>query len=158
MRIYRASIPPFANSPAQPCRHDFRLKMRIVAHAGLPDCREQWNDLVQKVERPQVFYTYEWAEAVTHAYGESLKPLVLAGYREEQLVGVVALAQDLASGHLSFLAGSTADYCDFISAADDREEFVVLAMQELRKTGAPQISLANLPADSRSVRALQSNA
>jgi len=132
--------------------------MRIVAHAGLPDCREQWNDLVQKVERPQVFYTYEWAEAVTHAYGESLKPLVLAGYREEQLVGVVALAQDLASGHLSFLAGSTADYCDFISAADDREEFVVLAMQELRKTGAPQISLANLPADSCSAQALQSNA
>src|SRR5215470_11533654 len=156
--MYLASIPPFANLPVQPCRHDLGLKMRIVAHAGFPDFREQWNALAHKVERPQVFYSYEWAEAVAHAYGKSLKPLILAGYREEQLVGVVALAQDLASGHLSFLAGSTADYCDFISAADDREEFVVLAMQELRKTGAPQVSLANLPADSRSVRALQSNA
>src|SRR5690242_8675397 len=107
--------------------------MRMVAHAGLPDFREQWNTLVQKVEQPQVFHSYEWAEAVAHAYGESLNPLILAGYREEHLVGAVALAHDSASGHVSFLAGSTADYCDFISAPEDREQFVVLALQELRR-------------------------
>ena len=156
--MYLASIPPFANLPARPCRHDFGLKMRIVAHAGLPEFREQWNALVHKVERPQVFYSYEWAEAVAHAYGESLNPLILAGYREEQLVGVVALAHDSASGHVSFLAGSTADYCDFISAPEDREQFVVLAMQELRRAGVRQVSLANLPADSASAQVLQSNA
>ena len=132
--------------------------MRMVAHAGLPDFREQWNTLVQKVEQPQVFHSYEWAEAVAHAYGESLNPLILAGYREEHLVGAVALAHDSASGHVSFLAGSTADYCDFISAPEDREQFVVLALQELRRVGVRQVSLANLPADSASAQVLQSKA
>lgn len=132
--------------------------MRIVAHAGLSDVREQWNTLVQKAEQPQLFYTYEWAEAVTHAFGESLKPLIVAGYREDQLVGVVALAQDSSSDHVSFLAGSTADYCDFISAPKDREQFVLLATQELRQMGVRKISLANLPADSASAHVLQSNA
>lgn len=132
--------------------------MRIVAHTQVPDCREQWNALVQKAEQPQVFYTYEWAKAVTHALGESLKPMIVAGYREEQLVGVVALAQDSSSDHVSFLAGSTADYCDFISAPKEREQFVLLATQELRRMGVRKISLANLPADSASAPMLQSHA
>jgi CelD/BcsL family acetyltransferase involved in cellulose biosynthesis len=131
--------------------------MRIVAHAGLPEIREQWNALVEKVERPEAFYTYEWAQAVAHAYGESLKPLFLTAYREERLVGAVALARD-ARDRVSFLAGSTADYCDFISAPEDCQQFVLMAMQELKRIGIRQISLANLPADSASAPVLQSHA
>src|SRR5215813_4888320 len=157
MRTYPAFTAPCANSAARPSRHDFGVKMRILAHAGLPEIREQWNSLVEKVERPQVFYTYEWAQAVARTYGEWLKPLILTAHREEHLVGAVALAQDPVNGRVSFLAGSTADYCDFISAADDRRELVLLALQELRNIGVREISFANLPADSISARVLQSN-
>ena len=132
--------------------------MRIVTHTQVPDCREQWNALAEQVERPQVFYTHEWAQAVACAYRDSLKPLILTAHREDRLVGAVALSLDAASGRVSFLAGSTADYCDFISAPQDREEFVLLALQELRRRGARKISLANLPADSASAHALQSHA
>src|SRR5262249_46021263 len=155
-RTYPGSTPSFANSPAPQCRHDLRITMRIVAQTGVPDFREQWNALAQRVERPQVFYTYEWAQAVVHAYGEPTKPLVLTAHREETLVGVVALACD-SRDRVSFLAGSTADYCDFISTPEDREEFVRTAMQELRRMGIRQVALANLPADSRSAEVLQSN-
>src|SRR6476646_7593389 len=132
--------------------------MRIVTHTQVPDCREQWNALAAQVERPQVFYTYEWAQAVLRAYGDSVKPLILTAHREDRLVGAVALAQDAASGRVSFLAGSTADYCDFISASEDRKKFVLLALQELRRNGVRQISFANLPADSASAPVLQSHA
>ena len=113
---------------------------------------------MQRVEQPQIFYTHEWAQAVAHAYGESVQPLVLTAHRGEELVGVVALAQDSGTDRVSFLAGSTADYCDFISSPSDRQEFILLAMQELRKIDVRQIALANLPADSASAQVLQADA
>src|SRR5262245_32199471 len=99
--------------------------MRIVHYPGIPDdpgFHDQWNKLVQSMECPQVFYTAEWAQAVAHAFLSSLKPLVVAGYRDDKLAGVVALARD--SERVSFLGASTADYCDFVSAPADRSEFI----------------------------------
>lgn len=131
--------------------------MRIVRHDGIPDSqslREQWNGLVHAMERPQVFYTFEWAQAVARAYSGAMKPLLLAGYRGEDLVGVVALAQDASRKQASFLTASTADYCDFISAPADRNEFVEGAVEELHRSRL-RLSLANLPADSPSAGVLE---
>ena len=36
--------------------------------------RQQWNALVQRVDQPQVFYTYEWSLAVHRAYHSTLRP------------------------------------------------------------------------------------
>lgn len=134
--------------------------MQIVARERFPveqDFRDAWNALVQTMEGPQVFCTWEWAQAIVHAYATSVKPLLLTAYREEQLVGVVALTYEESRNRASFLAGSTADYCDFVSGPEDREQFVVLAMQELRRLGVREVFLANLPADSLSAQALRSN-
>jgi len=30
--------------------------------------RQQWNALVKRVDRPEVFYTYDWSLAVQRAY------------------------------------------------------------------------------------------
>ena len=79
--------------------------MRIVRHEGIPDSQtfsEQWDGLVHAMERPQVFYTFEWAQAVARAFGGTLKPLIFAGYRGEDLVGVVALAEDVPRKEASF--------------------------------------------------------
>ncbi|PYV74276.1 MAG: hypothetical protein DMG97_09175 [Acidobacteria bacterium] len=132
--------------------------MQIVVHTKIPDdssLRYQWNGLLQHMERPQVSYTYEWAVAVSRAYAASLQPLLLAAYRERTLAGVVALVKDSTGNRFSFLTAPTADYCDFISSHDDRAEFIERVMLELRRMGACEIRLANLPADSISVNTLQ---
>jgi len=57
-----------------------------------PELHRQWNAVALQVERPQVFYTCEWALAVEAAYPSSLKPLLLLGYDKDFLIGVAALA------------------------------------------------------------------
>jgi CelD/BcsL family acetyltransferase involved in cellulose biosynthesis len=108
------------------------------------------------MERPEVFYTFEWAQAVDSAYSESLEPFIALGYDDGQLIGVVALARTKDDpGHLSFLTGTTADYCDFLSAPKHREEFVQAVFAELHNRHIDTLTLANLPADSGTVTALR---
>jgi CelD/BcsL family acetyltransferase involved in cellulose biosynthesis len=133
------------------------IEMRMVLHREIPageEFRRQWNSLVQAMEHPEVFYTWEWACAVARVYGTSLRPLLFAAYRGEELAGVAALAAD-PRGEICFLASTTADYCDFVSTTADREEFVGRVMGELREMGFAEIRLANLPADSPSAAGLR---
>jgi len=102
-----------------------------------------------------VFYTCEWALAVEAAYPSSLKPLLLLGYDKDFLIGVAALATDPAGRNVSFLAATTADYCDFFTAPQRRGEFVDAVFAELRKTSATSLVLANLPADSQTANSLR---
>jgi CelD/BcsL family acetyltransferase involved in cellulose biosynthesis len=131
--------------------------LRLVLHREIPQddgLRRHWNDLVQRMEAPEVFYTYEWALAVSRAYHASIAPLLMLGYEQDSLVGVAALATGNARREGFFLAGTTADYCDFVSAAESRQELVNAVLTELRKLGMPTLVLANLPTDSATGRTL----
>ncbi len=108
------------------------------------------------MERPEVFYTHQWAQAVQHAYRDSLAPWLFLQYEGEELRGVVALAT--AQGIATFLSGTTADYCDFISQPADRARLIDAVFRELHTAGVKEIVLPNLPADSASVDALRSAA
>jgi len=135
--------------------------MQIVLHKGIPDdarFREQWNALVHAMKCPQAFYTWEWAEAVSRAYFNSLQPIVFAAYGEGSLIGVVALNLDPDRKQASFLTASTADYCDFISAPADRTEFIQEVVTELRRMGIVELRVANLPAESASAEGIQAAA
>lgn len=110
------------------------------------------------MERPQVFYACEWALAVQSAYGTTLKPLLLLAYEGDQIVGVASLATNATGKHASFLAATTADYCDFLSAPEFREEFIVAVLGELKRRSLASLALANLPADSVTAEALQNHA
>jgi len=135
--------------------------LRITLQRQIPDdpaLQRQWNNLVQQMEPPEVFYTYEWACAVQAAYGESLQPLLFLGHEGDDLVAVAALATDGAGRVTSFLAGTTADYCDFVSRRKDRAEFVAGALQKLKELKLRDLILANLPADSETVAALRTAA
>lgn len=130
--------------------------MRIIVHREIPEdenLRRHWNELAQQMEHPEVFYTYEWALAVSRAYRASLPPLLLLGYDGGSLVGVAALATDRQT--ICFLTSTTADYCDFVCYPDLRGEFVHTVLAELQKMAAPRLVLANLPADSATVPALK---
>lgn len=110
--------------------------------------RIQWNALVWQMERPQVFYTYEWALTVEHAYRDSMRPLLVLGYEGDALIGAAALATDQSGSKAFFLASTTADYCDFICLPHRRQEFLTAVFAELHSLDLPMLVLANLPADS----------
>ncbi len=132
--------------------------MRIVLLKKVPEdpsLLQRWNDLVPQMERPQVFYTCEWALAVQSAYQASLKPLLFLGYDGDDLVGVACLGADLSQQNVGFLAGTTGDYCEFLSHPQRRAEFVEAVFAELHKLGAGSLVLANLPADSATPAALR---
>ena len=64
-------------------------EMRVVLLREIPQAEEfrrQWNGLVEKMQCPEVFYTWEWAKAVADAYSLALRPLLFAGYRGETAV------------------------------------------------------------------------
>jgi CelD/BcsL family acetyltransferase involved in cellulose biosynthesis len=132
--------------------------LRLVLLKEIPEdaeLRQQWNALVQRVNQPQVFYTYEWSQAVQRAYRARLLPLIFLAYDErESLCGIVALATDVGGRRASFFCATTGDYCDFLSSPEHRNEFIALVLAELRRQGIGEITLTNLPADSTSVAAL----
>lgn len=131
--------------------------MRLVLHREIPDdvtLAGQWNELVRQMECPEIFYTYEWAFAVSHAYRSSVMPLLLLAYERDSLIGVAALAIDERRRETFFLANTTADYCDFVSAPAHRSEFAELVLEELRNLKIPALLAASLPADSATPDAL----
>jgi len=131
--------------------------LRIVVREEIPEdpeLRRSWNELALRVERPEVFYTYEWAVAVQRAYANSSKPFIILAYEDELLVGLVALAwQNTRPRGVAFLTGSTADYCDFLSEPGRRQEVVEAVFTELANRNISKVVLANLPADSSSAAA-----
>ena len=133
--------------------------LRFVLFREIPEddnLRRQWNTLVEHVEKPQVFYTYEWALAVQRAYGSTLRPLLFLAYdQQESLCGVAALASDASGKRVSFLCATTGDYCDFLSVPEHRSDFVGGLFAELRKLGIGEMAFANLPADSATVPAMK---
>jgi CelD/BcsL family acetyltransferase involved in cellulose biosynthesis len=131
--------------------------LRIVLHREIPEdqsLRDEWDALVEQMERPAVFYTYEWARAVSCAYRDSITPLLVLGYDGAALAGLVALATDKTQERAFFLAGTTADYCDFISSPEHGRELVNAVFVQLHKLNLRVIVLANLPADSATLDAL----
>ena len=134
--------------------------LRLVLLREIPEdenLRQQWNTLVERVDQPQVFYTYEWSLAVQRAYHASLRTLLFLAYDEgDALCGVTALAADVGGSRVSFLCATTGDYCDFLSLPEHKPAFVESVLTELRKQGFDDLTLTNLPADSSTVAALRS--
>jgi CelD/BcsL family acetyltransferase involved in cellulose biosynthesis len=136
------------------------VNLRIVTHRRIPEddstLLRQWNDLVVQMERPEVFYTCEWALAVQAAYHASLRPLLFLGYMGDDLIGVASLATDLDERNVTLLAATTADYCEFLAAPENRAEFVGAVLMELAKTRMKNsfVTLANLPETSATRAAL----
>jgi CelD/BcsL family acetyltransferase involved in cellulose biosynthesis len=106
------------------------------------------------MERPEVFYTWEWAFAMQSAYRAFLTPLLFMAYEGDDLVGVGSLAADPHNA-VSFLAATTGDYCDFLSLPSRRVELVESIFRELGNLKASSIALANLPQDSSTPDALR---
>jgi CelD/BcsL family acetyltransferase involved in cellulose biosynthesis len=130
--------------------------LQIITKQEIPEdpaLRQAWNALVLEMEDPQIFYTYDWAMAVQRAFQET-EVLLMLVYEQEALRGVAVLALNSKSKIGSFLCGTTADYCDFVSRPADRDNFVALLLAEVRRTGIKKLVLPNLPSDSSTVDTL----
>jgi len=135
--------------------------MRIVLHREIPDdpqLQQQWNALVQEMERPEVFYTHQWALAVGRSFGDSLATMLVLAYEGEKLTGAAALAADPGCRMASFLCGTSADYCDLLGRPDQRAELLEAVLAELSRAGLENVVLTSLPADSATIKALRSAA
>jgi hypothetical protein len=132
--------------------------VRLILLKEIPEdakLHRQWNTLVERLDHPQVFYTYEWALAVQRAYHDTLHTLLFVAYDEQaSLKGVVALAADHA-GRVTFLCATTGDYCDFLSESAQKPAFVTAVLEELKRQEVENVTLTNLPADSDTVAALK---
>jgi CelD/BcsL family acetyltransferase involved in cellulose biosynthesis len=129
--------------------------MRLEIYRQIPDdaqLRQEWNSLVERLDRPEVFYTWEWAKAMEMAYGTARQPWVAVATEGTGLVGIAALSTQ--ADRIEFLSSTTADYCDFLSAPDHRRELVELVFAELRRAGCRDIVLTNLPQDSTTASVL----
>lgn len=137
------------------------MSLRIIVHREIPEDPKlwrEWNRLALQMERPEVFYTCEWALAVQSAYHALLKPLIFLGYEGDDLIGVAPLATDAAQENITFLAGTTADYCEFLTSPQVRAEFIDSVFAELGKMEAGFLALANLPEDSATPHAIRTAA
>ncbi|HEY1677608.1 MAG TPA: GNAT family N-acetyltransferase [Candidatus Sulfotelmatobacter sp.] len=140
--------------------------MRLVVLDEIPEddgLRRQWNALALQMQRPQVFYTYDWSLAVQRAYRQTLHPLIFLAHddrshdNKNSLIGIAALATD-GKAHASFLCATTGDYCDFLSSTEHRPAFIAAVLADLRRRNVEKVTLTNLPADSPTVSALQRDA
>lgn len=133
--------------------------MRLTVLEEIPEdleLRDAWNALALKVDRPQVFYTFEWSMAAQRAYRTTLHPLVFLAFDSAgSLCGVAPLAIDEHGTQASFLCATTADYCDLLSLPDNKSDFVAAVMRELRQRAICNVTLTNLPAESTTVTALR---
>jgi CelD/BcsL family acetyltransferase involved in cellulose biosynthesis len=132
--------------------------MRIVLHREIPNdplLQKQWNDLVEEMECPEVFYTHQWALAMSRAYSGLLLPMLVLAYEGEKLIGVAALATDPAQKTASFLSSTSADYCDLLGRAEHRAELLDAVFAELGRAHVPGIALTSVPADSATMKALR---
>jgi CelD/BcsL family acetyltransferase involved in cellulose biosynthesis len=117
--------------------------------------REEWNQLVLQMEVPQVFFTYEWALAVECSFRSSTEPLIFTLRRNNALIGVAALAHTPSDPReVFFMGASTADYCDIVSAPQDRSLVVMELLRALRRSDARKVSLASIPHNSATIETL----
>lgn len=132
-----------------------RVQTQIFKTIQNERLRNEWDQLVLQMEVPQVFFTAEWALAVERAFHSSLEPWIFVFRRDDVLIGVAALASKPTDRKkLFFLAASTGDYCDIVSAPNDRTVAVAALLNALHQQGIRKITLTNIPEESATISAL----
>src|ERR1700731_982703 len=130
----------------------YHPEIRVTVLKEIPEdltLARNWNRLVEQMEHPEVFFTYQWALAVGRAFQATLSPLLFLMYRGNELCGGVTLAVDRETGATaSFLTEATADYCDVVSTPHARGEVLACLLREASKLGLRRLSLSFLPSDS----------
>jgi CelD/BcsL family acetyltransferase involved in cellulose biosynthesis len=122
-----------------------------------PELSAAWNTLVLAMENPEVFFTYQWALAASRGFQNHLSTLLFLVHDFEQLAGVVALAIDPKAPRAAFfLTSSTADYCDIVSTPANRKAVILALLDEIQKLGLSDLVLANVPANSATLKELPS--
>ncbi len=120
-----------------------------------PDLSAAWNTLVLAMENPEVFFTYQWALAASRGFQDLLSTRLFLVYDFEELAGVVALAIDPRAPRAAFfLTSSTADYCDIVSTPENRKAVILALLEEFKKLGLSDLVLANVPANSATLKEL----
>ena len=132
--------------------------MKVVVLEEIPEDPEivaAWNNLVFRMDHPEVFFTHQWALAATRAFSDSFRPLTFLAYESGELAGVASMATNRESPDTAFfLTSSTADYCDIVSAPENRGAVLAAVLAEMRNLRVRNLIMANIPSESRTLRAM----
>jgi CelD/BcsL family acetyltransferase involved in cellulose biosynthesis len=134
--------------------------VKVTVLAEIPEDPEivtAWNNLVFRMERPEVFFTHQWALAASRAFSDSHRPLTFLAYESGKLAGVAPMATNRESPDIAFfLTAGTADYCDIVSEPQTRGAVLAAVFAEMKRLRTRSLVLANVPSESRTLRALTS--
>jgi CelD/BcsL family acetyltransferase involved in cellulose biosynthesis len=136
--------------------HD-RCEMKAVLLNEIPRDEKlatEWNQLVFQMEAPEVFYTYDWALAVSQAFPDTLTPFLILLYENSSLLGVGSLKLVASERKVCFLAENTADYCDFVSRPVDRARVLEAVFLKLLQSGISEFVAANILSNSLTAKHL----
>ncbi len=132
--------------------------MKVTVLEKIPEDPEiilAWNNLVFRMERPEVFFTHQWALAASRAFSDSLCPLTFLVHESGRLAGVAAMATNRESPDTAFfLTASTADYCDIVSEPETRGAVLAAVLEEIKRLSVRDLVFANVPAESHTLRAI----
>jgi CelD/BcsL family acetyltransferase involved in cellulose biosynthesis len=120
-----------------------------------PEIVLAWNNLVSRMARPEIFFTYQWALAAGRAFSDTLCPLTFLVHESGELRGVAAMAATRESPNsIFFFTASTADYCDIVSEPEDRPAVLAALLDEMNKRRIQNLVFANVPAESNTLQAI----
>lgn len=128
------------------------LVARVVTEfAELAALAVEWDQLVARHPRPQVFHTWAWHLATWRAHGDR-RTLCTAVVREgEQVVGILPLARE--NGEVRFLAMPDADYGDLLCEPARAGAVLVAALEALDAHGVRRVFFQHVPPDALLVQA-----
>ncbi len=93
----------------------------------------QWNDLLDRMERPEIFYLHEWADCYISKYAPKCKDQlsVLIGYDKDKLVTVFPFLV-VGEGTITFISTQLTDYnLVYVDNSYNRYELVKKAIEYL---------------------------
>jgi CelD/BcsL family acetyltransferase involved in cellulose biosynthesis len=132
--------------------------VKVTVLENIPEDPEiilAWNNLVFRMERPEVFFSHQWALAASRAFSDSLCPLTFLVHESGRLAGVAAMATNRESPDTAFfLTANTADYCDIVSDPETRGAVLAAVLEEVKKLNVSDLVFANVPAESHTLRGI----
>jgi hypothetical protein len=67
------------------------IKIKVATFNEFKNCRVIWNNLVQSMERPSIFCTWEWIYTWWEIFGRNYKNIIFFIYDDECLIGILPL-------------------------------------------------------------------
>lgn len=96
---------------------------------------KSWEELIERDQFATLFQGPSWCVEWYRAYRNSYQPLLLVVSRGQEVVGIAALAVDVARREMVFAGGPMADYRDVLALSDVRADLLLEVVKTFDAAG-----------------------